>query len=112
MKKILTIAILALCALTAANAQHVVIGGADRGRFSKYLLIETQPGRYMEVRVSNREYRKWQAHEAKQKERMERALARIADRADRLTRRTTDAPVNDVAMAPSKEVKGNQNQNL
>lgn len=105
MKKILTIAILALCALTAANAQHVVIGGADRGRFSKYLLIETQPGRYMEVRVSNREYRKWQAHEEKQKQRMERALARLAERR---TRRTTDSPVNDVAMAPSKEIKGNQ----
>lgn len=105
MKKILTIAILALCALTAANAQHVVIGGADRGRFSKYLLIETQPGRYMEVRVSNREYRKWQAHEAKQKERMERALVRLAERR---TRRTMDAPAHDVAMAPSKEIKGNQ----
>lgn len=109
MKKIITIALFALCALTAAEAQHVVIGGADRGRFSKYLLVETKPGRYIEVRVSNREYRKWQAHEKKQKERMERALAIIAERQAKRTTKALAMPMRDVAMTiPSKETKGNQ----
>lgn len=100
MKKIfITLAIIALTALSA-TAQNRVLGGRE-GRFGgKFLLIENiETGKRTELRVSERTYQKYRNHEKQQIEQHREVLARINAKKQQ---RIQDAPVRDMAVNASK----------